>query len=223
MNVEEAILSRKSVRKFLPTPVPRETVEEILRVAQRAPSGNNIQPWKVYVVAGEARERLCRDVYEAAEKEPEQHQAEYDYYPSNWFEPYATRRRVCGYGLYSALGIDRHDKAARERQMLRNYLFFDAPVGMFITLDRRLSTGSYMDTGMFIQNVMLAARAHGLHTCAQAAFAWYHDVIRRHLPIPPEEIVLCGIALGHEDPAAPENAFITERAALEEFTQFYGF
>lgn len=223
MHVDDAIRSRKSVRRFLPAPVPASTVRHILEVAARAPSGNNVQPWRVYAVAGEARERLCADILEAATTDPDRHQPEYAYYPTSWHEPYLERRRRCGFGLYATLGIARDDKVARERQMLRNYTFFDAPVGLLVTLDRRLNTGSFMDVGMFLQNIMVAARAQGLHTCAQAAFAWFHGVVRRHLPLDDSEILLCGVALGHEDTAAPENAFITERAAPEEFSSFHGF
>jgi nitroreductase len=214
MHVDEAIRSRKSVRRFLPTPVPAAVVSHILNVAARAPSGNNVQPWRVYVVAGERRDKLCDAIVEAASGA---------YYPTSWFEPYLERRRRCGFGLYATLDIARDDKVARERQMLRNYTFFDAPVGLIVTLDRRLNTGSFMDVGMFIQNILVAARAQGLHTCAQAAFAWFHKIAREQLPMGDNEILLCGIALGHEDVDAPENAFITERAGLDEFVSFHGF
>ncbi|MES3016018.1 MAG: nitroreductase [Pseudomonadota bacterium] len=223
MHVDEAIRSRKSVRRFLPTPVPAAVVSHILNVAARAPSGNNVQPWRVHVVAGERRDKLCDAIVEAASGDPDRHQPEYAYYPTSWFEPYLERRRRCGFGLYATLDIARDDKVARERQMLRNYTFFDAPVGMLVTLDRRLNTGSFMDVGMFIQNILVAARAQGLHTCAQAAFAWFHKIAREQLPMGDNEILLCGIALGHEDVDAPENAFITERAGLDEFVSFHGF
>lgn len=223
MHVDEAIRSRKSVRRFLPEPVAAAVVRHILEVAGRAPSGNNVQPWRVYVLAGAARDRLCADVVKAAREDADRHQPEYAYYPTSWFEPYMDRRRRCGLGLYATLGIAREDKLAREEQMLRNYTFFDAPVGLLVTLDRRLNTGSFMDVGMFIQSVMVAARAQGLHTCAQAAFAWFHTIARQHLPMGDNEMLLCGIALGHEDPQAPENGFITERAALDDFVSFHGF
>ena len=223
MHVDEAIRSRKSVRRFLPASVPSSVVQHILSVAARAPSGNNVQPWKVYAVAGEARQRLCDAFIEAATHEPDRHQPEYAYYPTTWVEPYLERRRRCGFGLYASLGIARDDAAARERQMLRNYTFFDAPVGLLVTLDRRLNTGSFMDLGMFIQNILVAARAQGLHTCAQAALAWYHKVARAQLPISDHEILACGIALGHEDLSAPENAFITERTDVETLASFHGF
>lgn len=192
-------------------------------MAARAPSGNNVQPWKVYAVAGDSRQRLCDAFIEAATHEPDRHQPEYAYYPTTWVEPYLDRRRRCGFGLYASLGIARDDAAARAHQMLRNYLFFDAPVGLLVTLDRRLNTGSFMDLGMFIQNILVAARAQGLHTCAQAAIAWYHKVARIHLPMGDHEILACGIALGHEDLSAPENAFITERTNVETFASFHGF
>lgn len=223
MHVDEAIRSRKSVRRFLPTPVSASVVRHILEVSARAPSGNNVQPWRVYALAGAALDAFGNEVVNVATNDPDRYQPEYAYYPTTWFEPYLERRRRCGFGLYATLGIARDDKAARERQMLRNYTFFDAPVGLLVTLDRRLNTGSFMDVGMFLQNILVAARAQGLHTCAQAAFAWFHQVARKHLPMTDHEILLCGIALGHEDTAAPENAFITERAASEEFASFHGF
>lgn len=223
VTVDEAILTRKSVRRFLPIPVPRSVVREIIELSARAPSGHNIQPWRVYALAGEPRARLCADILKAAETEPEKHRPEYEYYPTEWHEPYIGRRRELGHALYAALGIAREDKTARERQMNRNYLFFGAPVGIFVTMDRRLNTGSYIDMGMFLQNILLAARGRGLHTCGQAAFCWYHDIVRKHLPLSPEEILICGIALGYEDEAAPDNRLVTRRVPVEEYTHFAGF
>ncbi len=223
MNIDEAITSRKSVRRFLNKAVPKETIEHILEVSARAPSGHNIQPWKVYVVAGEARNALCADIMKAAETEPEKHQPEYDYYPTEWHEPFLGRRRKLGFELYESMGIKRDDKAARENQMLRNYLFFDAPVGIFVTSDRRLATGTWLDMGMFIENILIAARGQNLHTCGQAAFTWYHELIKKHVGYADNEILLCGIALGYEDTDAPENKLITEREPVENFTKFIGF
>jgi nitroreductase len=161
-------------------------VRHILDVSARAPSGHNVQPWRVYALAGSARDRLCEDILQAARTDAQAHQPEYEYYPTEWHEPYIGRRRKIGFDLYASLGIAREDTASREAQMLRNYSFFDAPVGLLVTLDRRLETGSYMDLGMFIQNILIAARGQGLHTCAQAAFAWYHarhvDHARRGRP-----------------------------------------
>ncbi|MDX1725542.1 MAG: nitroreductase [Pseudomonas sp.] len=223
MHVDAAIRSRKSVRRFLPLSIPRHVVEHILQVAARAPSGNNVQPWHVHVVSGQAKQALCADLHTAATTQAEQHSAEYHYYPDNWFEPYQGRRRAVGFDLYEALGIERDDLPARNQQMLRNYQFFDAPVGVLISLDRRLNTGSFMDLGMFIQNIMLAARGQGLHTCAQAAFAWYHQIVRRHVPLADHDILVCGIALGHEDREAPENRMETPREQVANFASFHGF
>ncbi|MNL31455.1 Nitroreductase family protein [compost metagenome] len=174
-------------------------------------------------MTGQAKQNLCNDIIASATDEAGQHAAEYEYYPTEWFEPYQQRRREVGFSLYEKLGIKRDDPAARDRQMLRNYQFFDAPVGLLISLDRRLNTGSYMDLGMFIQNILLAARGQGLHTCAQAAFAWYHQVIRAHLPLADNDILVCGIALGHEDRDAPENSLETPREPVERFASFHGF
>ena len=223
MHVDAAIRSRKSVRRFLPLSIPRHVVEHILAVAARAPSGNNVQPWHVHVLAGDAKQALCTDILDAASTQTGQHGAEYRYYPDNWFEPYLGRRRATGFGLYETLGIARDDQQAREQQSLRNYQFFNAPVGLLISLDRRLNTGSFMDLGMFIQNILLAARGQGLHTCAQAAFAWYHQVVRRHVPLADNDILVCGIALGHEDRAAPENSMETPREPVANFASFHGF
>lgn len=224
MDVHEALMSRRSVRKFLPRPVPMASLRRILAGAGMAPSGHNIQPWKVYVVTGAVKDRLSAGILQAiANDPPEQHQPEFDYYPTEWFSPYIERRRATGFGLYDTLGIAREDKAARQAQMNRNYIFFDAPVGMFVGFDRRLATGTYMDIGMFIENILIGARGEGLHTCGQAAFTWFHDVIRRHLPMPDEELLACGIAVGFEDTEAPENSLRVDKLDVDAFTTFLGF
>ncbi|WP_367617366.1 nitroreductase [Plastoroseomonas hellenica] len=222
LSAAEAITSRRSIRAFLPTPVPRETVARLLAIASRAPSGSNTQPWRVHALAGAAREALCADLMAAHEAgTPEER--EYAYYPDPWFEPYLARRRKVGWGLYATLGIERGDTVRMKAQQGRNFIFFGAPVGLIVTMDRRLNTGSWIDLGMFLQNIMVAARGEGLDTCPQAALATRHGTVRRHLPIPAEEVVVCGMALGHADPAAPENALETERAPVEAFAGFYGF
>jgi len=218
--VDEAIVSRRSVRAFLPTPVPRETVEEILRVAARAPSGTNLQPWKVYVVAGDRKRELSEAILNSGIRPEKAEWDEYPYYPDRFFEPYLSRRRAVGFALYGHLGIARRDVERMRAQHDRNFVFFDAPVGMIFTIDRRLNVGSWLDYGMFLENIMIAARARGLHTCPQAAFAPYHRQIRPLLSIPDEEVVVCGMALGHEDESKPENQLRTERAPLEEFVTF---
>ena len=218
--VDRAIASRRSVRAFLPTPVPDETIRDILRVASRAPSGTNMQPWKVYVVAGEKKAALSRAILGSGIRPEKIEWDEYRYYPDQFFEPYLTRRRTVGFALYSLLGIGRRDVERMREQHDRNFTFFDAPVGLIFTIDRRLNVGSWVDHGMFLQNVMIAARGRGLHTCPQAAFAPYHRQIRPLLAIPDEEIVVCGMALGHEDETKPENALRSERAPVEDFVTF---
>jgi len=218
--VDEAILSRRSVRAFLPTPVPEATIRDILEVASRAPSGTNMQPWKVYVTQGAVKQRLSDAILNSGVRAEKAQWEEYRYYPEQFFEPYLARRRAVGFGLYSLLGIGRREVERMRAQHDRNFTFFDAPVGMIFTIDRRLELGSWLDHGMFLQSIMIAARARGLDTCPQAAFAPYHKQIRPVLGISDEEIVVCGMALGHEDTTKPENQLRTERAAVDEFATF---
>lgn len=222
-SVDHAIRSRHSVRSFLDRAVPRETVEHILNVARYAPSGTNTQPWLVYVLGGEAKDALSADILADYEQNDEREEREYEYYPTDWYEPYLGRRRACGWGLYGSLGIERGQKERMNAQRARNYVFFDAPIGMIFTIERRLNTGSWMDLGMFLQNIMLSARGQGLHTCPQAAFANYHSIIRRHLAVPDEEIVVCGMAMGYRNPEAPENIWRTDREPVSSFTRWLGF
>jgi len=220
----EALRSRRSVRAFLPTPVPRQTVEEVLALASRSASGSNIQPWKVHVFSGPVREQLSRTILHALERDGYgPYKREWNYYPVNWREPYLGRRRRIGWGLYGLLGIGKGDFEATERQRRENYRFFGAPVGMMFTLDEDLEIGSWLDLGIFLGSLMVAARAHGLDTCAQAAFADFHTLVRPILGIPDNEIVICGLALGHADPDAVVNRLVTERAPVPEFASFRGF
>ena len=218
--VDEVMVSRRSVRAFLPTPVDERTIREILDVASRAPSGTNMQPWKVYVTQGEVKQRLSDAILNSGIRAEKAAWDEYRYYPDQFFEPYLSRRRAVGFALYGLLGIGRREVERMRAQHDRNFVFFDAPVGMIFTIDRRLNKGSWMDHGMFLQSIMIAARARGLHTCPQAAFAPYHRQIRPILGIPDEEIVVCGMALGHEDETSPENQLRTERAPVDEFATF---
>jgi nitroreductase len=217
----EAVSGRRSVRRFLPTAVPRSTVEAILVAASRAPSGTNSQPWHVHAVAGEARQRLSAAVTAAAKAG--RRKDEYPYSPEPIPEPYLARRRKVGYDLYKLYGIQRSDYAARKEAYLRNFEFFGAPVGLFFTMDRALLFGSWLDMGMFMQNVMIVARGHGLETCPQAAWCEYPDVIRPLLQIPQERILVSGMSLGFEERAAPVNALRTEREPLGGFATFEGF
>lgn len=221
--VDDAITSRRSVRAFLPTPVPRALIEHILEVASRAPSGTNMQPWCVHVVAGEAKEKLSRAILDAFETGGEEPRRKWKYYPDEFFEPYLGRKRAVGWGLYGVLGIGKGDHARMRAQRAQNYLFFGAPVGMFFTIDDRLEIGSWLDYGMFIQSIMISARGHGLHTCPQAAFADYHRIIRAHLGIPENHTVICGLSLGYEDKAAAANRLRTDRAPVGEFARFIGY
>ncbi|HTZ00249.1 MAG TPA: nitroreductase [Rhodocyclaceae bacterium] len=219
--VDRAIESRRSVRAFLDTPVPRETVRRILEVASQAPSGTNTQPWHVHVLTGAARDRLVAAVCKAHDEEPAAHQLEYDYYPKEFVEPYLSRRRKVGFDLYGLLKIAKGDRAAMNAQHRKNFEFFGAPVGMMFTIDRRMGKGSYIDYGMFLQNIMVAARARGLDTCAQAAWAQFHRIIGEQLGVPSEQMVICGMALGYADPVAPANFLRPEREAVETFTAFH--
>jgi nitroreductase len=221
--VDEAIASRRSIRRFLPTPVPVETVEAILDVSARAPSGTNMQPWRGYVLAGAAKDALVDAVQAVFDAEEKGHVQEVPYYPDEFFEPYLSRRREVGWGLYGLLGIARGQAAKMKAQHRRNFQFFDAPVGMIFTIDRRLATGSWLDYGMFLENIMTAARGRGLDTCAQAAWSHYHRAIRPVLGLGEEETVVCGMALGYADPNAVENSLCTARAPARSFMRFEGF
>ena len=220
--VDDAITSRRSIRAFLPTPVPREDVEAILSVASRAPSGTNIQPWKVVVLTGEPLASLSDKIL-AAHNDPdllEEQQEEYAYYPKQWASPYIERRRKVGWDLYSLLGLTREDKAGMHAQHGRNYAFFDAPVGLMFTIDRTLELGSWLDYGMFLEAIMVAARGRGLDTCPQAAFNRFHRIIGEHIGMAPTESFVCGMSLGHADPSKVENTLTTEREPLAGFVRF---
>jgi nitroreductase len=224
--VDTTMRSRRSIRAFLPTAVSRREIEDILEVARYAPSGTNIQPWKVHVLASTEKDELCRRVlaaFDAPDTSDSDASEEYAYYPAKWRSPYIDRRREVGYALYSLLGIEKGDKEKMHRQHGRNYVFFGAPVGLIFTIDRDLGQGSWLDYGMFLQNVMLAARARGLDTCPQAAFNKYHDVIARTLALPETEMIVCAMALGHRDPGAIENRLLPSRCNVEEFSRFLGF
>jgi nitroreductase len=222
--VDAAIHSRMSIRAFLPKPVPREAIAQLLEIASRAPSGTNTQPWKVYVLQGASRDSLASKVcsaHDAIRATPElaaQYKEEYDYYPEKWVSPYIDRRRENGWGLYGLLGIGKGDKDKMHAQHQRNYRFFDAPVGLMFTLDRIMGRGSLVDYGMFMQNIMVAARGHGLHTCPQAAWNGFSKIILPHLGAGEDEMLVCGMALGYADESALVNTFRTPRVAAEAFT-----
>ena len=220
--VDAAITSRRSLRSFLPTPVPRETIEAILAVASRAPSGTNTQPWRVYVLTGAGKAELSREIVAAYNDPAERatHTEEYAYYPTEWKSPFIDRRRKVGWDLYGLLGIAKTDKARMHAQHRRNYEFFGAPVGLIFTIDRILRQGSWLDYGMFLQSIMVAARARGLDTCPQAAFMQFHRIISAHVGAADNEQVVCGMSLGHADPGAIENTLVTEREPVDAFARF---
>ena len=201
MTVDDALLSRRSVRAFLPDPVPRATVEDILRLASHAPSGQNTQPWKVYAVEGAVRERLCDAVLARRECRPWP-EREYPGQARDLPDIFRRRRRENGIGLYTLLGIGKGDREAAEAQQRRNYFFFGAPVGLFVFVHKALSIGSWVDTGMFLQAIMMAARARGLDTCPQGAWANFHTAVRAHVGAGEDETLVCGMALGHADGTA---------------------
>lgn len=220
--VDAAITSRRSIRAFLPTPIAREDIEAILEVASRAPSGTNTQPWKVYVLTGAIKQKLSAAIL-AAHDDPAvagQHTVEYNYYPVKWISPYIDRRRKVGWDLYTLLGLGRENKAGMHAQHGRNYQFFDAPVGFIFTMDRVLEIGSWLDYGMFLENIMIAARGRGLDTCPQAAFTSYHKIIASMLDLPANERVVCGMSLGYADPGKIENTLVTHREPVSEFATF---
>ena len=220
ISVEEAIVGRQSTRAFIEDkPVPRALILKLLEIAGRSPSGSNIQPWKVFVVTGAKKEALSAALL-ARHMSGDQGKRNYNYYPVDWREPYLGRRRECGWGLYSTLGIEKGDKEKMLRQHGRNYEFFGAPAGLFFTLDRDMELGSWLDTGMFVQSVMLAARGLGLETCPQAAFCNYFDTVTEHIGIPDDQELVCGMALGFPDKDATVNSFRTTRIDPETFTTF---
>ena len=226
ISVDEAITSRMAVRAFTQQAVARETLEDLLQVASRAPSGTNTQPWKVYVVQGASRDSLVDKVcaiHEAIRTNPAlaaEYQEQYDYYPAQWFSPYIERRRENGWGLYGLLGIGKADRDKMHLQMQRNFRFFDAPVGLFFTVHRDMGRGALLDYGTFLQNVMLAARGRGLHTCPQQAWNMFSKVILPHIGAGADEVQVCGMALGYADETAIVNTFHTPRVPVAEFTHW---
>lgn len=223
MNVSEALASRISCRAFLDTAIPEATVRAILESARRSPSGGNLQPWQVYALSGPPLRALVDDVAAKWMNNPSGETPEYDIYPKNLGEPYRSRRYQCGEDLYATLGIPREDKLARIKQLARNLRFFDAPVGLFFAIDRQMGVDQWADVGMFMQSLMLTAREHGLHTCAQEFWSLWHQTVAAHLNMPPELMLFCGMALGHMDESAAVNRLRTERAKLDEFATLTGF
>jgi nitroreductase len=223
MDIFDAVASRYSCRAFLPTPVPEATVRDILERAARAPSGGNVQPWRVHALAGTKLEELRAIVHSRLDELPRFEGAEYDIYPRDLKQPYESRRQRSGVMLYQSIGVMREDRAGRYRQYARNFLFYDAPVGLFFSIDRSMGPPQWSDLGGYIQTVMLLARGHGLHACAQEAWTHLHKTVPLFIGLSSEYIVFCGMALGHADEAAPINSWRAPREALDHYATFMGF
>jgi nitroreductase len=224
MSVTEALRQRTSIREFLPTPLPRYLVHDILDTARWAPSGGNLQPWKVIAVAGAERQAVTavamrlRTAENVASEE-----GDYPVYPAKLWEPYRTRRFKLGEDLYALLEIARTDRERRLRHFARNYQFFGAPVGLFFVVDRRMGAGQWAHLGMFMQSIALAALERGVGSCMQEAWALLRESLRVHFALPPTDLVYCGMALGYANTNAPVNRLRSDRAPVEEFASFRGF
>lgn len=221
MRVSEAVNSRRSMRVFKADPVPRADIEWIIANANRAASNGNLQPWKLYVTMGKARERLSKAILEAMDKGDTGPGAEYDVYPKQFAPVYDTRRKLVGKQLYTLLNVPRGDVAGMLRQFRKNYEFFGAPVGMILCIERGMGNGQWIDCGIFLDQLMLLAREKGLHTCPQAAFSRFQHVVRRELAIPDNQVVICGLALGYADADEVPNNLITDRAPIQDFTTWF--
>jgi nitroreductase len=223
VNVSDALATRMSCRAFLPTPVPAATVRAILEAATRSPSGGNLQPWRVYALAGAPLKEFVALVRSRLPTNPRGEGSEYDIYPTGLWEPYRSRRFECGEDMYATIGVAREDKLARLLQIARNFEFFGAPVGLFFCIDRRMGRPQWSDLGMYMQSVMLLAREHGLHTCAQEAWSMWYRTVGEFLGLPPELMLFSGMALGYRDESAPINTLKTDRAPLAECAELRGF
>ena len=221
MDVYNSLISRRSVRRFLSKEVDQSKIKKILEGAAFAPSGHNIQPWHVYVVTGDKKKKITDEIINSIENgEAKNFKQEFDYYPTEWYEPYISRRRAVGFELYKLLGISKDDYDARNKQMQENFHFFGAPVGMFITMDRRLAEGTFIDLGMFIQSILVGARGEGLHTCGQVAFTKFHTILSKELEFDENEMLVCGVSMGYEDEDAPENKLRVEKLKHDQFSTF---
>jgi nitroreductase len=220
MNIEHALRQRRSIRAFRNKSVEPEKIKAILTAASHSPSGANMQPWQVAVVTGETKNKLQSKIEDCFRSE-EKKNADYQYYPTTWKNPYKQRRVYCGRQMYNALDIQRKNKQQRFEQWAANYRSFDAPVMLLFFLDETMQTGSFLDCGMFLQSIMLSALEHGLSTCPQASLSEYPKIIKETLGYPQESILVCGMALGYEDTSAAINSYRTPREDIESFTRFY--
>jgi len=220
MNVGDAVRTRRSIRSFLDQPVSLDTLREVLQLAARAPSGGNLQPWRLFVLSGQALVRFKEVMQRRLHEAPSGDLAEYDIYPENLWDPYRTQRFAIGEQLYALLQIPREDKRGRQQQLARNFAFFGAPVALFCYVDRNLGPPQWSDLGMYLQTVMLLLRERGLDSCAQECWSMYHETVRAFVNAPQEWLLFCGMAIGYADPQAPVNRLESPRAKLEEFAHF---
>ena len=224
MDVFDAVNSRIACRWFLDKPVNPQTIRDLIERAARAASGGNLQSWQVYALAGSPLAELkARVAAHIADHDPRHDEAEYPIYPKTMWEPYRSRREAHGVQLYGALGIARDDAAGRLAQYKRNFEFFNAPVALFVAIDRNLGPGQWADLGGFIHALMLLARGFGLDTCPQESWARMHRLVRTFVKMPPEQMLFCAVAVGYGDRAHPANSFRSPRAPLPEFCRFLGF
>ncbi len=222
MNVSEALDTRLTCRAFKDTPVPRDVLVEILEKAKRAPSGGNLQPWHVYVVAGDDLKEFKRIIAEKLPDNPFGEGTEYNIYPPDLKEPYKARRFKCGEDMYATIDVPRDDKAGRLKQFSRNFEFFGAPCALFFSIDRTMQEGQWADLGMFMQSIMLLAREYGLDTCPQEAWAIWYKTVGEFVGIPEEQMLFCGMGIGYREEGEAINSLRTDRAPLEEFVSFRG-
>ena len=223
MYVSEAVKTRFSCRAFTKQPVSANLVKEILDLAKQAPSGGNLQPWHIHATTGQKLKEIVLDIESKISDMPMGEKTEYDVYPQNLWDPYRSRRFKCGEDLYKSINIPREDKGARLKQLARNFRFFDAPVGLFVYIDRKMGPPQWSDVGMFLQTVMLIAREKGLHSCAQEAWAMWHSTVEKHLIVDNNLMLFCGMGIGYADESHPINSWRTDREAVNNFTTFYGF
>ncbi|MBL0086459.1 MAG: nitroreductase [Ideonella sp.] len=225
MTVAEALASRKSIRDFLPTPVPGDVIRRVLTLASRAPSGGNVQPWRIDVVAGtqldELKAVMQRRLAEVAQGDHSE-QPEYDIYPKELVSPHRDYRFKLGEDMYATMGISREDKATRLRWFARNFAFFGAPMALFCSLDRRMGPPQWSDLGMFLQSVMLLLREEGLDSCPQECWSVYPKTVGQFIGLPPERMLFCGMSIGHRNPDHPVNTLVADRAPLADFANFHG-
>jgi nitroreductase len=223
MDVSEAVASRRSVRAFLDRPVPEDVLRRVLELSARAPSGGNLQPWRLYIIGGEPLLRFKAKIRERLAANPSPDPLEYHIYPETLWEPHRTLRHRVGEMMYGELGIPREDRTARLSWFRNNYEFFGAPVGLFCYIDKRMGPPQWSDVGMYLENVMLLLREAGVDSCPQECWSIYNRLVAEFIDPPPELLLFCGMAIGYADNSAPVNRLATERMALAEFADFRGF